>query len=344
MTSRNAFPARPVWTAVPLALLLAATAGRSLPETAPPLSHLKVLYGRYLSFAPLAIAQAEEYFRSQGLDVEMVHISGPVESTPALIRGEIDVGAGMLRIAELNAMARGADLRIVADKGHFESGPCVSSALVARPGFLKVPDPGSAAHLRGARVSAVSLSYAEYVLETFLAARGLKLSDLRLVRLQEAAAAAALEEGSLDLQHMSEPFLTRARQSARATVWKPASEIVPGAQMAVILFGPRLLTRDRHAGERFLTAYLRGVRQYNLGKTPRNVEILAGTTRLDPALVREACWEAIRPDGKINVESVLDYQRWAVGRGLLDAPLPPAKFWDPSFAEAANKALGPPAP
>lgn len=344
MTARNTSPARPLRAAVPLALLLAAAAGRSLPESAPPLQHVKVLYGRYLSFAPLAIARYEGFFRSQGLEVELVHTSGSAEATPALIRGEIDVGAGMLRIAELNAMARGAEIRIVADKGHYESQSCVSSALVARPEFLKVPDPGSAEHLRGARVSAVPLSYAEYVIETFLEARGLRLADLKLARLQEAAAATALEEGTLDFLHMGEPFLTRARQSGRAVVWKPVTEIVPGAQIGVLLFGSRLLTRDRAAGERFLTGYLQGVRQYNLGKTPRNVEILARTTRLDAALVRDACWEAIRSDGKINVESVLDYQRWAVRRGFLDAPLPPAKFWDPSFADAANRTLGPPAP
>jgi len=31
-----------------------------------------VTYGRYLTFAPLAIARAEGYFRDQGIDVELV--------------------------------------------------------------------------------------------------------------------------------------------------------------------------------------------------------------------------------------------------------------------------------
>jgi len=340
---RNFFPCL-LRAALPLVILVAPGAGSEAADPALKRHHLKVLYGRYLSFAPLAIARAEGFFDAQALDVELVHASGSAEATPLLVRGDLDVVAGMLRISELNAIARGAEIRIVADKGNYTPGPCVSAAIVARPEFLRVTDPGSAAHLRGARVSAVPLSYAEYVLETFLEARDLRLADLRLVRLQEAAAAAALADGSLDLQFMGEPFLTQARTSGRATVWKRAAEIVPGAQMAVILYGPRLLTKDRDAGERFMAAYLQGVRRYNLGKTPRNVQILSRETRLDPELVREACWESIRSDGQINVESVLDYERWAVQRGYLDAPLPAGKFWDPSFVEAANRALGPPAP
>jgi NitT/TauT family transport system substrate-binding protein len=305
---------------------------------------LKVLYGRYLSFAPLAIAKAEGDFTAQGLDVELVHMTGSQEATSALIRGELDVAAGMLRPAEFNAMARGVAIRLVADKGHYGAGPCVSAALMARPGFLAKTHPDSPGNLRGARVSATPLSFAEYVLETFVGSKGLRLADLNLVRLPEPAAEAALEKGDLDFQHIAEPYLTRALRSGRVVLWKPVREIVPEAQLATIYYGPNLLKKDREAGRRFMVAYLKGVRQYNLGKTVRNVEIISRETGLDPGLLKEACWETIRADGKINLESVLDYERWAVRRGLLDAPLPPEKIWDSSFVDAANQILGPPAP
>ncbi len=327
-------------------LLLAALAVSALAAASAPPSRtaLKVLYGRYLSFAPLAIASAEGYFRDQALDVELVHLTGANEVTPALFRGEVDVGAGMIRPAEFNAIARGATLRIVADKGHFEPEACISAALVVRPGFLQTRNYDSPWHLRRTRFSAATLSFAEYVLDTFLAGKGLSLDDVQRVRLPEASAAAALADGSVDVQHMGEPFLTRAVRSGRAVVWKPVVEVLPGAQLATIVYGPTLLEKNRDAGVRFLAAYLRGVRQYNLGKTARNVEIVSKETGLDPDLVREACWESIRGDGRINVESVLEYQRWAVRKGLLDAVVPPERFWDPSFLEAAGKLPGPAAP
>lgn len=335
--------ARFLLAALPAALVTgvtALTAGDAPPERV----HLKALFGRYLSFAPLAIAGAEGYFTAQGLDVELVHLTGNSEGAPALVRGEIDVAAGMLRPAEFNAIARGAVLRIVADKGHYGAGPCISAGIVTRPDFLRTENPDSPEHLRSARASAIPLSYAEYVLGAFLNSKGLKLSDLHVVRLPEPSAEAALEGGSLDLQFIAEPFLTRALKSGRVVVWKPVREVVPEAQLAAIFYGPSLLTGNRDVGRRFMVAYLKGVRQYNLGKTARNVEIISKETGLDPDLLREACWETIRGDGMINLKSVLDYQRWAVRRGLLDAPLPPEKFWDPSFVDAANRVLGPPAP
>jgi ABC-type nitrate/sulfonate/bicarbonate transport system substrate-binding protein len=305
---------------------------------------LKVLYGRYLSFAPLAIAKAEGDFAAQGLDVELVHLTGSQEATSALIRGELDVAAGILRPAEFNAIARGAAVRIVADKGNYGPGPCVSAALVALPAFLQTENPSSPEHLRGARAAPTLLSFGEYALETFVNSKGLKLDDLNLRRLSQPSAEVALEKGSLDFQDIVEPHLTRILRSGRLVVWKPIREIVPDAQLAAIYYGPNLLEKNREAGERFMIAYLQGVRQYNSGKTRRNVEIISKETGLDPGLVREACWQPIRGDGKINVESVLDFERWAVRRGYLAALLPSESFWDPSFVVAANRVLGPQGP
>jgi NitT/TauT family transport system substrate-binding protein len=328
-----------VAAALALAALLAGATAATSGDTPPARKRLRALYGRYLAFGPHAIAMAEGYFEAEGLDVELVHLTTTSDAMPAVIRGEIDVGAGLIKVADFNAMARGATLRIVADQGHCVRENCVTAALVARPEFLRANDPESPDHLRRARVSATPLSYGEYVLETFALSRGLVLSDLTLLRLPAAAAVNALADGSLDFTYVAEPFITNATQSSRGVVWKSLQEIVPDAQLAAILFGPNLLTKDRDAGRRFLTAYLRGVRQYRQGKTPRNVEIISKETGLSPEVVRTACWTSIRENGAIDVASVLDFQRWAVRRGVLDAALPPAKFWDPSFAEDADRAL-----
>jgi ABC-type nitrate/sulfonate/bicarbonate transport system substrate-binding protein len=322
------------------ALSLAVLAAAPPPSTRTP---LKVLYGRYLSYAPLAIASAEGFFAAQGLDVELVHLTGSSEATPVLMRGGIDVSAGMIKIADFNAIARGAALRIVADKGHHAADSCVSGALMARKEFLNVKNPDSAEHLRGARAASIPLLFKEYVLETFLDSRGLRPSDLNVVKLQEPSAGEALMNGSIDFGHLGEPYLSHVTVSGRVVVWKSVQEILPGAQTATVLYGPSLLGRNRDAGRKFMVAYLQGVRQYNRGKIDRNVEIISKETDLDPDVVRKACWESIRGDGMINLESVLDFERWAVKKGALDAVVPPEKFWDPSFVEEAVKILGPPA-
>jgi NitT/TauT family transport system substrate-binding protein len=329
------------------AVSLLASLSLAVLATGPPpttLTPLKVLYVRFLSFAPLAIARAEGYFRTQGLDIELVTFPESNEATPALIRGEIDVVAGMIKVGDFNAIARGASLRLVADKGHFEAGPCVPAAFVARRGFVADGSPDRPEHLRGARVAARPLSFVEYLLEILLGRMGLSLADLKLIRIPETMIGQAISNDSLDAGELTEPDLTRALKSGRVVVWKSVQEIYPGAQLAAVYFGPSLLNKNRDAGRRFMIAYLQGVRQYNLGRTPRNVEIVSKETGLDPALVQETCWQPIRGDGRINVESVLDFQRWAVRRGVLDALLPPEKFWDPSFVDEANRILGPPVP
>ena len=305
---------------------------------------LKVLYVRFLSFAPIAIAQAEGFFRAQGLDVELVTLPESAEATPALIQGELDVVGGMVKIGDFNAITRGAPLRIVADKGGFTDGPCVPAAFVARRGFVDGGSPDRPERLRGARVAVRPLTYPEYLLELQLGRMGLALQDLKVIRIPEAMIGEALGNDSLDVGELTEPNLTRALRSGRSVVWKPVQEIYPGAQLAVLSFGPNLLTRNREAGRRFLVAYLQGVRQYSRGKTARNIELLSKETGLDPELLRQACWQPIRGDGKVNVESVLDFQRWAVRRGALDAVVPVERFWDSTFADEANGILGPAKP
>ena len=96
------------------------------------------------------------------------------------------------------------------------------------------------------------------------------------------------------------------------------------------------------AGRRFMVAYLKAVWQYNQGKTERNLEILAEYTGLDRELLNQACWPTARNDGQINVESILDFQAWAVEKGYLDSLVTEEQFWDPGFVEYANEVLDTP--
>ena len=88
-----------------------------------------------------------------------------------------------------------------------------------------------------------------------------------------------------------------------------------------------------------MVAYLKAVRQYNQGKTERNLAILAEQTGLDQEFLKQACWPAIRDNGEINVQSVLDFQAWAVEKRYLDNSVTENQFWDPSFVEYANQML-----
>ena len=69
--------------------------------------------------------------------------------------------------------------------------------------------------------------------------------------------------------------------------------------------------------------------------------ILAQETKLDEDLIRETCWASISSTGEFDTESLIEYQEWAFAQGLLDAIVPVEGFWDSSFVNHANRALGP---
>ena len=149
----------------------------------------------------------------------------------------------------------------------------------------------------------------------------------------------AFGSGAIDVLFASEPWLTRIQQSGNAVSWILSKDIIPDFEYGVIVFGPNLLTENSEAGKRFMVAYLKAVQQYNLGKTPRNLEILIKYTELDQAILQAACWPSFRQNGNINLQSVLDFQTWAMGKGYLDKIVSGDQIWEPLFVDYANQVL-----
>jgi len=89
-----------------------------------------------------------------------------------------------------------------------------------------------------------------------------------------------------------------------------------------------------------MVAYLKAVRQYNEGKTDRNMQLLQDFTGLDRTLLEKVCWPTFRNDLMIDTQSVLKFQDWAFEQGLLDGKVKIEQLWDPSFAEFALSVVG----
>jgi NitT/TauT family transport system substrate-binding protein len=129
-------------------------------------------------------------------------------------------------------------------------------------------------------------------------------------------------------------------QAGHADLWVAGREIIPDFPVAILLFGPTLLEENPDAGRRFMVAFVRSLRQWSQGKTERNVELAQRFTGLDRELLMIMCWSPVRESGEVNVQSMLDYQAWAVERGYLESPVTEKQLWDPSFIEHANGVLG----
>jgi NitT/TauT family transport system substrate-binding protein len=319
-------------TAIAACLLaLAACDGASAPEGA---ARDTVRVGAYrsLGLAPIILAQDRGYFTDEGLTIVLSELRGSEGRLAAALAGEIDVGAGVISMADFSSAARGVTLRSVADRGHLEPGECAFVGFVLRPGL-----DSSVAGPQIRRAVATPDGPGLFLLDRLLTATGGDWDQVERIRLPSPARPEAVIRGEVDLMEAESPHLDHAM--TRATFWRNGADLRPGMQWAHVRFTDRLLTTDRDVGVRFLAAYRRGIAAYHEGKTARNVAVLARELLQDTMAVRAACWPAIRRDARLDVASMLEYQDWAVGRQLLEQAARPDQLLDTTLMHAVDSLL-----
>lgn len=301
----------------------------SVPATAQ-IETVRVSINPYLSYAPLFIAQREGFFADQGLVVELVELRHSSLWLVPLIRGDLDVGAGPITPGIFNAIARGANVRIVAGKELYDpSSDCTFQGIVVSRALANEAGDEAGALLRGKRVSLEQDSIYGYFLHSITKQAGISDEDVELSPLPAAAELQALVSGQIDAFNCAEPWLQRALDSNQVVLKFSAKQALPGFQPGILAFGPSLLSERPGVGRRFLIAYLRGVRAYAEGKTDRNLNHLVGFQGLDRELLARCCWPSFDPAGRLNLEELNRFQAWLVERGLLDRELAASEYFDP---------------
>lgn len=296
-----------------------------------------------ISHMPLFIADAEGYFAEQNITVEFIPIESGVELLPLLVANDIDVIAGALNLGLVNVMAEVDNVRIVADKGYNAPDGCVANAIMARSELLTNGEFTSPETVRGATILSNPVGVSGYVVSRWLEdAFGLSIDDVQVERLPRAAQIDALNNGAAILVSASEPNITQFQELAGVETIIDFSEYLPEMNYAFIAFGQHLLIDDPNLGERFMVAYLKGVRQYMQGPTPRNIELISGFTSLEPEFLERVCFTAIREDGRINYAAILPYLEWEYEAGNIVAINTEEQMWDSRFVEYANEILGEP--
>ena len=90
---------------------------------------------------PLFIADKKGYFHDEGLSVTFITFDSGANMIAPLGTGQLDVGGGALSVGLYNAVARGVDVRVVADLGSDPPGyglaPFIVRADLVRTGRYK---------------------------------------------------------------------------------------------------------------------------------------------------------------------------------------------------------------
>jgi NitT/TauT family transport system substrate-binding protein len=232
----------------------------------------------------------------------------------------------------------------VADKSHEEPGYPFKAA-VARKDLYDSGVIRSVADLKGHRISGQNSPGSQYQLDLMLRTAGLTLEDVTYVPLGLPEGLTALTNGAVDASFTFEPFLTRSKDVAGAVPLMTEDEVKPGLQGGVINYGTRLL-QDRDLGNRFMVAYVKGIRTY--------LDALAGKDRdgvisilqkysgvSDRDVYERSVWGALYPDGHVNTDSLLGEEQWYVARGDMPRLLPASDLVDDGFWKYASQVLGP---
>lgn len=301
--------------------------------------------------APLFIADANGYFKAEGISVRFIPFSSGGEMMAPLATGELDVAAGAVSAALYNASARGIRIRVVADKAHHGVGYdhaalLVRSDLVQRGKFKDFRD------LKGLKVAVSGKgSGDESVLNEALKRGGLEWGDATPVYLGFAQHAPAFENGAIEAGLTSEPALSYILQAGFAAVFARIGQFYPDQQSAAVIYGPEFADAHPELAQRFMTAYIRGARFYNNAISngmlsgsvaPNVIATLTGYSNIkDPKIYRRSTPPAIDPDGSLNLVSLQKDWQFFKDTGQLTGIASVGDVVDTSFVERALKDLGP---
>jgi NitT/TauT family transport system substrate-binding protein len=297
-----------------------------------------------ISDAAIFIADAKGYFKDQGITLDLQTFQSAALMVAPLGTGELDAGGGAPSAGLYNAIDRGVNMRIVADKGSLTPGHGYEAVIVRKALADKVK---TAKDMKGLKVSIAARDIVpEYSLDQFLRTGGLTVKDVEVTPLAFPDMIAALANGAIDVAVPTEPTATRILDAGTGVLITRTDTVVPGEQTAVILFSEKLAA-NKGVAIRFMTAYLQGARFYtdafdkkDPAKRAEAIAILAKATKLDAALLERVVVPGIDPNGAVNVKSLDAAQQYFVAKGSQTKALDMSKVVDASFADAAVKALG----
>jgi NitT/TauT family transport system substrate-binding protein len=315
------------------------------PPLSPPVTVRVGLVGS-ASDAGIYIAQEKGYFREQGLELELSQFQALQQQVPLLGSGQLDVGGGGTNAGLINAVAVDVPLRIVADKGSLYPG-FRWQGFVVRKDLMDSGAVRGCASFKGLRVAnAADGNSGHILLDRLLGECGLGLSDIEVVLMSYPDMLVAFRNGAIDASHMLEPNITRGMADGLFALYKSGDEIYPGQQAAVLVYGPHFIATQREAGQRFMVAYVKGLRDhwdaFTRGVNKAEIiDILSRTTAVrDPVLLERSAPPGLNPDGYIDMEAWAADIAWWTRHGYVRTRVDPAQVVDNSFVDYAIERLG----
>jgi NitT/TauT family transport system substrate-binding protein len=296
------------------------------------------------------LADKNGYFKEEGIEVKFSSFPSAANMIAPLGAGQLDVGGGAISAGFFNAVNRGINIRIVADKGSITE-EYEYSTIVIRKDLVDSGRFKSLADLKGMTLAASAQgANSESQINQALKQGGLSYDDVKVVYLAYPEMYAALQNKAIDGGVNNEPTISRMVRDGVA-VRASDKSIFPGYQTAVVLFSENFAESRKEVAQRFMRAYLRAVRDYNDAlqsggfggaKADEVVSALTEYTAVkDPEIYRSMTPFVVDPNGIVGVDSLKTDLAFFKERKLVPDAVSLEPYVDPSFAAWAVESLGP---
>lgn len=320
---------------------------------AKPAQNYKVKIGslKIATNAAFFAAQENGHFEKLGIDAEFITLESASTATIPLGTGEIHVVGGSLSGGLFNAIGKGVEIEVVADKGKMSivNGEDLSSMRLSIRKDLWDQGIRDVKDLKGKTIGINAKgSGSEFQLTQILKQAGLTINDITLAQLGFPNMPAAMENKSIDAGMMLEPFASIARNQGFSEWLTSTAAAYNHYQSGVILYSGKWAKENPEAANRFMAAYLLGQRDYETARrlgpgTPeydRMAEFISKYTGQSPEQIKAVTWAYLDPSGRLNVQSVQDELEWNIQTGVVkDAP-DLNKVVNTSYVDYANQVLG----
>jgi NitT/TauT family transport system substrate-binding protein len=328
-----------------------AAAALALPAAAADLVNVRVGLVNASSDVGFFIADKKGYFAQEGIKAAFVEFDSGARMVAPLGNAQLEVGAGSVSAGLYNAVARGIDIKIVADKGSTPPGYGFQPLLV-RKDHVDSGRYKSLKDLKGMKIAGSAPgSGSTSTLNEALKKAGLKYDEVDRVFLGFPQHLLALQNKAVDASMTTEPTATRAIEAGVAVRIMGDDEIYPNHQLAVVLYAGHFIKQQPDVARRFMRAYLRAVRDYNDAlkdgqlagpKADEVIAILTEYTRIkDAALYRKITPQGCNPDGRVHLPSLRNDLAFFVEHGDVKEKVGVEQVIDGSFVDWALKELGP---
>jgi NitT/TauT family transport system substrate-binding protein len=314
---------------------------------APP---IRMGYLGVASDAGIFIALDKGYFKAQGVDVALERFGVGADQMALLGAGRLDIASGAPSPTLFNAVARGLPVAIVADKGSLRRG-FGFNVLVVRKALVDAGQFKTPADLRGRVIASASpASIVNFEIYLVLQKGGLAPRDATIEYIDFADQPAAMTNGKIDASVMVEPFATATEARGIGKIVMPLDQLLPDFQTAVIFYNRDWARDHPDEAQRWMIAYVQGLRYYNRALHDRGVRddvitIMTGHTPIkDRAVWDRMIWAGLNPDGAVTTRSILDYERWLLNEHQISEFVTAPRWADSSYTAHAVAVLGPARP